>query len=122
MITLLNKIKRFFKRIFRKNGRISEDCWDLDIAFYKWLNEHLKVYKEEASRMVDLDYFHWEYKGKTWSQGDIIDELIRLSDLLAKDEWLDKYPIDGVGPIDAEEEAREDLCNLWFAVLPTMWW
>lgn len=65
-----------------KNKKISEECWNLDYELVKWLNEHLKVYRKEAIKIVDLEFYKFNYKGKEYTQLEIIDELIRITDYL----------------------------------------
>ncbi len=65
-----------------KKQKISEECWNLDGALINWLNEHLKVYREEASRFVDLEYYKHKYKRKEYTTLQIIDRLIEITDYL----------------------------------------
>lgn len=101
------------KRKTQDKRKLHKDCWDLDFAFIKWLNVHLKVYKKDAARVVDLDYHKFDYNGRKWSQGEIIDRLISLTNscLLAGDIWSDGY-----------EEKVTEILNLWVLVFPAMWW
>ena len=29
--------------------KMEEECWNVDLSLVKWLNEHLKFFKEEAN-------------------------------------------------------------------------
>lgn len=96
-----------------KNNKISKECWNLDYSFVKWLNEHLKVYKKEASKIVDLEYHTFEYRGRKYTQLEIIDRMIFLSDELMfyYYDWGDFY-----------KEYIEQLLDLWKIVFEAMWW
>ena len=59
--------------------KISEECWDLDSAFLKWLKEHLIVYLKEASKVVDLNWHKFQYKGEELTQEQIIKKNINSS-------------------------------------------
>lgn len=65
--------------------KLREECWNLDFELIKWLNEHLKIYKEDASKMVDLEYKKFKHKKLTYTLADMIDRAINLTDLLLKD-------------------------------------
>ena len=99
------------RRTIEKN-RIRKDCWDLDFAFIKWLNSHLKVYKKDASKIVDLTYHTYIYNDKELTQIEIIDKLISLTN-----ELLNMSNVD----FDYAEKTTEML-NLWTLVFPAMWW
>ena len=47
--------KKRKRHIYKK--KLSEECWDLDLAFLKWLQERLPVYLKEAGQIVDLTYY-----------------------------------------------------------------
>lgn len=66
--------------------RIKEECWSLDFYLIKWLEEHLKVFKEDASTIVDLEYHKFKYKGKEYTQLQILDRLIEVIDFLLNDD------------------------------------
>ena len=59
--------------------KISKECWDLDSAFLKWLKEHLIVYLKEASKVVDLNWYKFQYKGEELTQEQIIKKNINSS-------------------------------------------
>ena len=65
--------------------KIRKDCWDLDYAFTKWLNEHLKVYKKDAIKIVDLEYHKFTYNDEELTQLEIIDKLIHITNFLLND-------------------------------------
>lgn len=76
-------------KIFKK--KINDECWNIDAELVKWINEHLKVYLEDASSVVDLTYHKYKYKNKEYTQEEIIKELIKITDELRDDYYLNQY-------------------------------
>ena len=68
---------------------ISKECWNLDYELVKWLNEHLKVYKKEAIKVVNLEYYKFEYKRKEYTQLEILNRLIEITDVLLETDYFD---------------------------------
>lgn len=95
---------------------IKEECWNLNIELLKWLNIHFKVYKEDASKMVNLTYHIFTYEGKEYTQLEIIDRIIELTGYLLLD---DNYLPIKVGTIKNKQKQLFDLIELVFNV---MWW
>lgn len=93
----------------------SEECWNLDYELIKWLNEHLKIYKEEASKTVDLEYYKFNYKRKEYTQLQIIDMLIEKSDYL-----LDE--IDYFVEANEYEKYKNEIYDLMKLAHWHMWW
>lgn len=93
--------------------KISKECWGLDSAFLKWLKEHLIVYLKEASKVVDLNWYKFQYKGEELTQEQIIKKmLILLNSIEGKDIW------------DGEEYTSkcDEILDLWKLVFHSMWW
>lgn len=74
------KIKYWFQR--RTRGWSDDECWNLDLTFLQWINSRFKKYREQAGEIVDLSYFKFKYKGKTYTQLELIDKVIELSDMI----------------------------------------
>jgi len=68
---------------------ISKECWNLDYELVKWLNEHLKVYREEAIKVVNLEFYKFEYKKKEYTQLEILDRLIDITNTLLETDYFD---------------------------------
>ncbi len=105
----------------KKEKKILEkECWNLDYELVKWLNEHLKVYLEDASKMVDLTYKVWIYKRKKITQEQIIKRLIEITDMLLGDEdndyWENTWSSNTV--VDLVNEMYDLLKLVHFA----LWW
>lgn len=102
------------------NSQFFEDCntdWNLNNEFIHWLNYHLKRYLESASTIVDLEYRKFTYKNKEYTQKQIIEKLIRLTDEFLKDEWgyeQDDYK--------KQIEIVDEIFDLFHLVFWNMWW
>lgn len=94
-----------------KKKRIRRDCWDLDYAFYQWLRERLPVYLKDASKFIDLEYHKFEFRGKEYTQKELIERMIYLLrasnfNTLIDDDW-DKW---------------KEVLEIWAIIAPAMWW
>ena len=97
----------------RKYGFDSRETWNLNSVFYIWLYEHLMMYKEKASKIVDLECYKFEYKGETLTQIECIDRMIEGCKLYIQDSE----------PYDKEiQEKIKSVVEIWAMVLPYMWW
>lgn len=64
------------------NSQFLEGCntdWNLNHEFILWLNYWFKEFKKKAS--IDLKFHKFEYKGKEMTQGEIIEKVIKLTDI-----------------------------------------
>lgn len=91
---------------------IKKECWNLDYNLTKWLNEHLKIYKEDANEIVDLEFYKFNYKNKEYTQLQIIDRLIDITDYLLAD-------IDSATKM---EEYKNEMYDLLKLIHWTLWW
>lgn len=92
--------------------KVRKECWDMNYALFKWLNEHCRTYIKDAGKIVDLEYYKFDYNGKTYTQLEIIKLLIEKTDVIIKlDDWDDEYIVVG-----------NEIIDLWRIVWPTMWW
>lgn len=117
--------KPFFHRISRhpkhwkqkiKYGFTSRETWDLDYTFYCWLYERLRMYMDEAKDEVDLTFHKHYFKGKEYTEEELLNQLInrlkyyfKVSDCTLLLEREDKEYIEEIGKI-------------WAILLPSMWW
>lgn len=106
-----------------KKQKISEECYSLDYELIKWLNEHLKVFKEESTKVVDLEFHKYKYKSKEYTQLEIINRLIEITDYLLNDEpyssYLELISVQDIKRISARKNEMYDLLKLihW-----ELWW
>ena len=99
-----------------KNKKISKECWNLDYELIKWLNTHLKVYKKEASKIVDLEFYKFTYKKKEYTQLEILDRLIEITDYLLD---IDYFIIEVPELVNKNKNEMYDLLKL---VHWNLWW
>ncbi|MBS7020380.1 MAG: hypothetical protein KH135_00705 [Firmicutes bacterium] len=103
-------IKYWFQR--RTRGWSDDETWNLDYAFIKWVNSRFKKYKEQASATVDLDYHRFEYKRKEYTQLELIDKVIELSDKYLNTSLLENK----LDPI------KNEIFDIFKLIFWTMWW
>ena len=95
-------------------GFDERETWNLYETFYAWLYEHLKMYKERAGKVVDLEYHTFEYEGKTYTQLELIDQICEIIEYYFSpdfDDW-DEHDYEYVSNIE----------KMWAVVMPAMWW
>lgn len=95
-------------------GFPSYETWALDLFFYAWLYERLKMYLE--INCVDLTYHKFEFDGNTYTQAELIDQMIYGCELaLLQDRNCKRLT-------EKEEKVIEDVPWIWATVMPAMWW
>ena len=97
------------------NSQFLKDCetdWNLNIEFIHWLNYWFKEYKKKAK--IDLTYHKFEYKNKKYTQKEIINKIIKLTDKIIKD--ADGFWNEEVMPL------IDETFELFHLVFYAMWW
>ena len=102
---------------WRKKKKVSEECWNLNNELLWWLNEHLKVYLDDANKYVDLEYHTITYKRKTYTQLEVINRLIELTNYLIGADCMGKC----VNVKDVTK-AKDEMYDLLKQVHFYMWW
>lgn len=82
---IIRSIKYWFQRRIR--GWSDDETWNLDYEFIKWVNSRFKKYKEKAIGTVDLEYHKFKYKRKEYTQLQLIDRVIELTDEILTDKY-----------------------------------
>lgn len=98
-----------------KKQKLREECWNVNWQFVLWLNQHLKIYKDDALHYVDLEYHKFEYQGQEYTQLQLIDKLIEITDWLIADE---RY-------FDWTEETSNktnEMLNIFVLIFESLWW
>lgn len=95
--------------------KLKEECWNLDYTLVLWLNEHLKIYLKDADKIIDLDYYKFDYDNDTYTFKDIIERLIDITDYL-KDHY---YDWDNLKVLQSNIEQMYDLMKMIHFYL---WW
>lgn len=89
MKIIKRNINFWFQRRIR--GWSDDECWNLDYEFMKWINSRFKKYREQAK--IDLTFHRFQYKRKKYTQGELIDRVICLTDEYIKitnDSWTEQ--------------------------------
>lgn len=108
-----DKRQKKWKKQRRKYGFDERETWCLESAFYCWLYERLMFYREKAP--VDLSYRKFDFKGKEYTQGELIDIMLERLRLCLTD--------DGYNCLVGEQyDQITEIAQIWAIVLPAMWW
>ena len=112
-MTIRRNIKYWFQR--RTRGWSDDECWNLDYSFIKWINSRFKKYKEQASKIVDLEYHKFTYKRKKYTQLELIEKIICLTDEYVKktDFCLSEIDLDPI---------KNEIFDIFKLIFWTMWW
>ena len=116
-------IKRNLKHLYQRHTRgwSDDECWDMEHHLVKWINEHFKVYLKQAGDIVDLTYHRFEYGGREWTQLELMERVIDVTDILLDE---DKY-IASLGIEDEEEimiQAKDELYGILKVIHFQLWW
>ncbi len=90
------------------------ETWSLDSTFYAWLYEHIKMYIEKGGEIVNLEYHKFEYKGITYTQLELLEQICKRVEYYYSDEYDDWD--------DSDVEYINEIGEMWALVLPAMWW
>ena len=111
---ITDKREKRWKKQRKKYGFDERETWGLDEAFYEWLYERLKMYKEIGGRVVNLDYHRFEYEGKEYTQAELIDEMLKRLEVSFSEEYSDWK--------EDQYKYVHEIEKIWAVVLPAMWW
>lgn len=93
--------------------KLHKECWDLNYSFKKWLLEHLIIYLRDASKMIELSFYDFNWHHKSYTQEEITKLLIdKLTHSLE------------TGNLDTPEEIQldKDIYELWDMIRLYTWW
>ena len=100
----------------RQYGFDQRETYALNDTFYCWLYERLRMYVDKASKIIDLEYHRFTWKGKEYTQLDLIREL------LTHLEFYFKSTEDCILLNLEEEKIVREIGEIWAILLPAMWW
>lgn len=105
-------IKRNIKYWFQRKFRCWDDSetWNLDLEFIKWVSSRFKKYKEIT--LADLSYHKFKYKKKTYTQGELIDKVIDLTDEYINSDYFE----------DKLDSIKNEIFDIFKLIFWTMWW
>lgn len=95
-------------------GFDNTETWDLRSSFYAWLYEHLRMYIDTSSEIVNLEFHTFEWHGRKYTQLELINMILERIGFFFCEEYDDfeKSHLDYVSEVE----------ELWALVLPAMWW
>lgn len=96
-------------------GFDERETWSLKDTFIEWIYTRVKMYKEFASNMINLEYHHFIFKGESYTQLQMIDMILEKCEAILKSEYIERDN-------DENIENQRDICDMWKEVLPAMWW
>ena len=114
--TIKRDIKYWFQRRIR--GWSDDETWNLDYEFIKWVNSRFKKYKEKASKIVDLEFHRFEYESKEYTQLQLIDRVIELTDEILTDEYWNLIYTDA----ERLEKNKDEVLDIFKLIFFSMWW
>lgn len=95
-------------------GFASYETWCMDFMFICWLYERLKRFLDV--NCIDLNYHKFDFKGKEYTQKELIDMMIRGCELEFDREFKHKS-------LTADENGIvSNIPWIWATVMPAMWW
>ena len=108
------KISKYDRSRYDKLNKTPID-WNLDYELIVWLNKNLKEYYNNASEVVDLTFHKFKYKKKEYTQEQLIEKLIDITNYLKKEYFFTKQP----KKIISKVKEMFDILKLIFF---TLWW
>ena len=114
--TIKRDIKYWFQRRIR--GWSDDETWNLDYEFIKWVNSRFKKYKEGAIGTVDLEYHKFKYKRKEYTQLQLIDRVIELTDEILTDEYWNLIYTDA----ERLDKIKDEVFDIFKLIYGVMWW
>ena len=113
---IIRNIKYWFQRRIR--GWSDDETWNLDYEFIKWVNSRFKKYKERAIGTVDLEYHKFKYKRKEYTQLELINRIIKLTNKLIDEDYF-------MGKLEEAEEiekTKDEVFDIFKLIFFSMWW
>ena len=113
---IIRNIKYCFQR--RTRGWSDDETWNLNYEFILWLNSRFKKYREQAIKMVDLEYYRFEYKDNVYTQLQVIDRIIELTDYIINNDYYEMMWSDA----EHLEAMKNEIFDLFKMSFGAMWW
>lgn len=106
-----------YSKLRKQKRKMYRDTWDLCSYSWDWLVPRIKMYKNACKDKIILygdEANHFEFEGKTYSQGELIDMMIECADKAAG--WYD------LTSSVEQQDAAYKFWKIWAIVFPAMWW
>ena len=110
-----------FIREKEEYGFDSRETFSLNTTFFEWLYERVSMFKDKASRVIDMESeqaHHYDYNGESVPLIKLIDKII---DNL--EEYLTEHK--HAPTLDMEEQLFNkalEAARIFVMILPSMWW
>lgn len=92
-------------------GFDERETWDLDYSFHLWLYERLKMFVKAP---INFEFHHFEYKGKTYTQKELIEMMLERLEFSFKEDYNRLNETQAAYVSEIEE--------IWAIVINAMWW
>ena len=109
------KVLRRWKDQRADYGFDERETYELDRTFAEWLYCHLMMYRQKASKVIDLKYYAVDFEGRIYTQKEALDRMI---------DWTGYY-LKHRDDNKKSEKAYIKLQRasmLWALILPHMGW
>lgn len=104
-------------------GFDERETWSLNTTFLEWLYERLKMYMDSCDEFIDLTFHKFNYKGKEYTQREIILMMIEDLEFILVDKNEHWKNISTADKIEREKIRRTNrVLNMWKLVFQSMWW
>jgi len=114
-VDVKKKTLKGWKRQRKEYGFDERETYEVFDIYAEWLYCHLRMYRKKASKVIDLTYYAIEFEGKTYTEIEAIDKILK---------WT-KYFLKNRDNLDKKDKAMEKLMKasrLWSELLPYAWW
>lgn len=91
------------------------DTYSMDVTFAAWMYECLRFFQDEASKIINFDFYKYKIDGTELTQRQCIDRMVKDCAFILKNN--DQYK-DAIKLV----EAKDDLFKVFSAVYWQMWW
>lgn len=115
----MKNIKWKLKLKKSKRKKISKECWNLNYELIYWLNQHLKIYLKEASRVIALERNIDIYNGKEYNEKQLIEKLIELTEPLIDADYFFGYKTEDINDIQDRVSEMYDILKV---IHFRLWW
>jgi len=96
-----------------------QEVYDFDIVLACYLLERMKQYRQDATKVVDLNYSKFTYNDKEYSQLELIDMIIeKLEFYFTK---ID-YSINSFEQDQEHNKAAQEAIRMIAEIFPALWW
>lgn len=93
-------------------GFDSRETWNLDRTFIEWIYTRVSMYKEHASKIVDLNFHKILYGDSEITQMEAIDKILELAAQALTENSNENLYFSNL----------KEICVIWTNLVYHMWW